>query len=59
MSEDEKAIRWMVEEWMRASKAGETERVLGMTTEDVVFQVVGRERLGRRRLRRRVRGRER
>jgi uncharacterized protein (TIGR02246 family) len=39
MSEDEKAIRQLVETWMTASKAGDTETVLGLMADDAVFMV--------------------
>jgi uncharacterized protein (TIGR02246 family) len=42
MSEDEKQIREMVEQWMAASKAGDTERVPSMVADDVVFLGAGR-----------------
>ena len=37
MQPDEDAIREFVAEWLRASEAGETEKVLSMIAEDVVF----------------------
>jgi uncharacterized protein (TIGR02246 family) len=42
MDSDEQAIRDFVVEWMRASRAGEHEKVLGMIAEDVVFLTAGR-----------------
>jgi uncharacterized protein (TIGR02246 family) len=47
MSDDERAIRDLVETWMRASQAGDTARVLGLMAEDVVFMVPGREPFGK------------
>ena len=47
MSEDERAIRELVETWMSASKAGDVERVLSLMSEDVVFMVPGREPFGK------------
>lgn len=47
MSDDERAIRAMVDFWLAASKAGDTAAVLGLMTEDVVFMVPGREPFGR------------
>jgi uncharacterized protein (TIGR02246 family) len=38
---DEQAIRDLVATWLRASKAGETEKVLSLMAEDVVFLVTG------------------
>jgi len=42
MHDDEKAIRAVIAEWMRASEAGDTQKVLSLMTDDVVFLVVGR-----------------
>ena len=39
---DEAAIRDVIATWMRASMAGDTETVLGLMTDDVVFLVPGR-----------------
>jgi uncharacterized protein (TIGR02246 family) len=47
MSDDERAIRDLVETWMRASQAGDTARVLGLMADDVVFMVPGREPFGK------------
>ena len=47
MSEDERAIRAVVDRWMAASNAGDTETVLGLMTEDVVFLVPGQEPFGK------------
>ncbi|NLS16346.1 SgcJ/EcaC family oxidoreductase [Rhizobium sp. P40RR-XXII] len=47
MTEDEKAIRKVVETWIAASKAGDTATVLGLMTDDVVFMVPGREPFGK------------
>jgi uncharacterized protein (TIGR02246 family) len=41
MQNDEQAIRQLVAEWLRASKAGETEKVLSLMSDDVVFLVCG------------------
>jgi uncharacterized protein (TIGR02246 family) len=38
---DEQAIRDLVATWLSASKAGETEKVLSLMAEDVVFLVTG------------------
>lgn len=47
MSDDERAIRAMVDFWLAASKAGDTPAVLGLMTDDVVFMVPGREPFGK------------
>jgi uncharacterized protein (TIGR02246 family) len=38
---DEQAIRELVATWLRASQAGDTQTVLGLMAEDVVFLVPG------------------
>ena len=48
MSPDERAIRELVDIWMKASRAGDTETVLGLMSDDVVFMVPGREPFGAR-----------
>jgi len=47
MSDDERAIRALVQEWMRASKAGDTAAVLDLMTEDVLFMTPGAEPFGK------------
>jgi len=47
MTEDERAIRELVETWMRASKAGDTATVLDLMTDDVVFMTIGQEPFGK------------
>jgi uncharacterized protein (TIGR02246 family) len=47
VSEDERAIRNVVETWMTASKAGDLETVLGLMADDVVFMTPGREPFGK------------
>lgn len=47
MTDDEKAIRRVVETWMAASKAGDAAAILGLMTDDVVFMVPGREPFGK------------
>ena len=47
MSDDEQAIRDLIDEWMAASKAGDLDTVLGLMTDDVVFMVPGREPFGK------------
>jgi uncharacterized protein (TIGR02246 family) len=46
-SDDETAIRKLVDTWMAASKAGDIATVLGLMTDDVVFMVPGREPFGK------------
>jgi uncharacterized protein (TIGR02246 family) len=41
MQDDEQAIRQLLTTWLDASKAGDTEKVLSLMTEDVVFLVTG------------------
>jgi uncharacterized protein (TIGR02246 family) len=47
MDEDERAIRALIDTWMSASKAGDTDTVLSLMTDDVVFMVPGREPFGK------------
>jgi uncharacterized protein (TIGR02246 family) len=47
MSDDERAIRELIDTWMAASKAGDTATVLSLMTDDVVFMVPGREPFGK------------
>jgi uncharacterized protein (TIGR02246 family) len=47
MDEDERAIRDLVETWMEASKAGDTERVLGLMSDEILFTVTGRPPFGK------------
>ncbi len=47
MSDDERAIRDLIATWMTASQAGDTDTVLGLMTDDVVFMVPGREPFGK------------
>jgi uncharacterized protein (TIGR02246 family) len=47
MTDDERAIRELVAKWMAASRAGDTETVLSLMTDDVVFMVAGREPFGK------------
>ncbi len=41
MQNDEQAIRDLIDTWLSASEAGDTEKVLGLMAEDVVFLVCG------------------
>lgn len=47
MTEDERAIRRLVDTWMSASQSGDTETVLGLMTDDVVFMTAGAEPFGK------------
>jgi len=47
MTDDERAIRKVVETWMSASRRGDVATVLGLMTDDVVFMVPGREPFGK------------
>jgi uncharacterized protein (TIGR02246 family) len=47
MSPDERAIRELVDTWMKASRAGDTDRVLDLMSEDAIFMVPGREPFGK------------
>ena len=48
MSDDERAIREVIATWMRASAAGDTETVLSLMADDVVFFVAGHPPFGKR-----------
>jgi uncharacterized protein (TIGR02246 family) len=47
MSDDERAIRELIDTWMEASRRGDTETVLGLTTDDIVFMAPGHEPFGK------------
>jgi len=47
MTDDERAIRALIETWMTASQAGDVDNVLGLMSDDVVFMVPGREPFGK------------
>lgn len=47
MANDEQAIREVITTWMSATKAGDTETVLGLMTDDVVFLVPGQKPFGK------------
>ena len=47
MTDDERAIRELVEIWMTASRAGDTATVLSLMTDDAVFMVPGQEPFGK------------
>jgi len=46
-SDDERAIRALIDTWMTASQAGDTATVLSLMSDDVVFMVPGREPFGK------------
>jgi uncharacterized protein (TIGR02246 family) len=47
MTDDERAIRTLVETWMQATRAGDTRTVLSLMADDVIFMVPGREPFGK------------
>lgn len=47
MSDDERAIRDLVETWMSASEAGDFTKVLSLMADDVIFMVPGQEPFGK------------
>jgi len=47
MSDDEKAIRRLIETWMRATKEGDLSIVLSLMSDDVIFMVPGQEPFGK------------
>ena len=47
MDDDEIQIRQLVDTWMAATRAGDTETVLGLMADDVVFLVPGLEPFGK------------
>jgi uncharacterized protein (TIGR02246 family) len=47
VTDDEKAIRQVVEDWTAASKRGDTATVLGLMTDDAIFMVPGQEPFGK------------
>jgi uncharacterized protein (TIGR02246 family) len=47
MTDDEKAIRQVVETWSAASKSGDLATVLHLMTDDVIFMVPGQEPFGK------------
>ncbi len=46
-SDDERAIRDLVADWMAASKAGDTQKVLSLMADDMLFTVPGQEPFGK------------
>jgi uncharacterized protein (TIGR02246 family) len=47
MTDDERAIRELVDTWMEASRRGDTEIVLDLMTDDIIFMTPGREPFGK------------
>ena len=47
MTDDERAIRQLVSTWMAASQAGDSETVLSLMADDVVFMVAGEAPFGK------------
>jgi len=47
MTDDERAIRELVATWMEASRTGDTDTVLSLMADDVIFMVAGREPFGK------------
>lgn len=47
LTDDEKAIRALVNTWMQATKSGDAETVLSLMTDDVVFMAPGQEPFGK------------
>ena len=47
MTEDEHAIRELVDSWMKASKAGDLATLLDLMTDDVIFMVPRQEPFGK------------
>jgi uncharacterized protein (TIGR02246 family) len=47
MSDDERAIRAVVAQWMAATRAGDSAAIADLVTDDVVFLVAGRPPFGK------------
>ena len=47
MTDDERAIRTLVDTWMSATRAGDLETVLDLMVDDVIFMVPGKEPFGK------------
>ena len=47
MTEDERAIRNLVDTWMSATRAGDIETVLNLMADDVIFMVAGQKPFGK------------
>jgi len=51
MTDDERAIRELVDTWMEASRRGDVETVLGLMTDDIIFMTPGRAPFGKKEFR--------
>ena len=49
MTDDERAIRGVVEQWLAASRAGDLDTLLSLMTDDVIFMVPGSKPFGKER----------
>ena len=47
MTDDERAIRELVDAWLAASRKGDLQKVLSLMSDDVVFMVPGRKPFGK------------
>ena len=47
MTNDEKAIRQLVDDWSAATKVNDLETILGLMTDDVIFMTPGSEPFGK------------
>lgn len=47
MTDDERAIRELVDRWMSASRAGDLAAILGLMADDVLFMTASREPFGK------------
>jgi uncharacterized protein (TIGR02246 family) len=47
MTDDERAIRELINNWLAASKAGDIDTVLSLMTDDVIFMVPGAQPFGK------------
>ena len=47
MTDDERAIRELIDTWMEASRRSDTDAVLKLMTDDIVFMTPGREPFGK------------
>lgn len=47
MTDDEKAIRKLVDDWMAATQAGDKETVLDLVADDVLFMTPGQQPFGK------------
>jgi uncharacterized protein (TIGR02246 family) len=47
MTDDEKAVRQLIETWMHATRSGDLATVLSLMSDDVIFMVPGKEPFGK------------